>query len=272
MTLIPLSAAIATQQFSNIHLVATDMDGTLSEQEKFTPHLLQALGNLAAARVQVLIVTGRSAGWVSGIVSYLPVWGAIAENGGVFYHSDPDDPGMFLPAIADITQHRQKLAKMFYQLQATFPQIRETSDNRFRLTDWTFDVKGLSLTDLETMAATCQTQGLGFTYSTVQCHIKLPTQEKASGLLQILTQFFPEYSLEQVVTVGDSRNDESLFDPKKFPYSVGVANVLNYADQLVYQPAYVTTAAEGSGFCELADLLCKESGRAKSRYWGQAID
>ncbi|MBW4521199.1 MAG: Cof-type HAD-IIB family hydrolase [Scytolyngbya sp. HA4215-MV1] len=255
MVLIPLSAGTATQQFAHICLVATDMDGTLSEQEKFTPHLLQALGNLAAAGVQVLIVTGRSAGWVSGIVSYLPVWGAIAENGGAFYLSDPDHPGIFLSAIANITQHRQRLAEMFRQLQVTFPQIQETSDNRFRLTDWTFDVKGLSLSDLETMAATCQAEGWGFTYSTVQCHIKLPTQEKAAGLLQILGQFFPDYTPDQVVTVGDSRNDESLFNPAKFPHSVGVANVLNYADQLVYQPTYVTAAAEGQGFCELAECL-----------------
>jgi predicted HAD superfamily phosphohydrolase YqeG len=48
--------------FSNIRLIATDMDGTLTRQGKFTSALLQALENLAAVGIKVVIVTGRSAG------------------------------------------------------------------------------------------------------------------------------------------------------------------------------------------------------------------
>jgi len=92
-------------------------------------------------------------------------------------------------------------------------------------------------------------------YSNVQCHIKPLRQDKAAGLLQVLREFFPQYTPEQVLTVGDSPNDETLFDPSYFPVSVGVANVLDYASQLTHQPAYVTTSAEGEGFCELARYL-----------------
>lgn len=60
------------------------MDGTLTRLGKFTADLLQVLEDLQAAGISVLIVTGHSAGWVSGLVSYLPVQGAIAENGGLF--------------------------------------------------------------------------------------------------------------------------------------------------------------------------------------------
>jgi len=63
-----------------------------------------------------------------------------------------------------------------------------------------------------------------------------------------------QYSAEQTLTVGDSPNDESLFQPE-FPCSVGVANILAYSNQMQYQPAYVTVAAEGSGFCELVRYL-----------------
>jgi hydroxymethylpyrimidine pyrophosphatase-like HAD family hydrolase len=76
-------------------------------------------------------------------------------------------------------------------------------------------------------------------------------------LLQVLRQYFPQFTPEQVLTVGDSPNDESLFDQRCFPVSVGVANVLDYANQLSHQPTYVTTAAEGEGFCELALYLIK---------------
>ncbi|GAB4379118.1 MAG: HAD family hydrolase [Elainellaceae cyanobacterium] len=237
-----------------IKLVATDMDGTLTQAGKFTPALLQSLSDLASAGIPVLIVTGRSAGWVNGLVSYLPITGAIAENGGLFYSQDGVSEEWLVP-IANLLEHRQQLAAMFHRLQTEFPHIQESSDNRFRLTDWTFDVQGLRLEELEQMRDRCHKQGWGFTYSTVQCHIKLKQQEKAIGLSEVMQRYFPQYQLSQIITVGDSPNDESLFDSQLFPRSVGVANIRHYADRLTHQPAYVTLAAEAEGFMELAQWL-----------------
>lgn len=252
----PLSQAVATNCLASVCLVATDMDGTLTEQGKFTPHLLQALTDLTSAGIQVLIVTGRSAGWVNGLVSYLPIWGAIAENGGIFY------PGssaleILLAPIPDLTQHRQQLRQVFQQLQTKFPHLQETSDNRFRLTDWTFDITGLTSAEIQKINELCQSWGWGFTYSTVQCHIKLLQQSKAIALLQVLKQHFPNYASDQILTVGDSPNDETLFDANYFPLSVGVANILHYRDRLTHKPAYITPSPEGTGFCELAHLLVR---------------
>ncbi|HEY9630068.1 MAG TPA: HAD family hydrolase [Coleofasciculaceae cyanobacterium] len=251
------------QAFRSIRLVATDMDGTLTQQGKFTPALLQAIADLGQAGIQVLIITGRSAGWVNGIASYLPVVGAIAENGGILYrnsaehdvfssHRNGAEPE-FLGAID--SNHRQRLAEMFDKLRAEFPQIQESVDNQFRLTDWTFDVFGLGLAELRAMGDRCLAEGLGFTYSTVQCHIKPLHQDKAIGLSKALSHYFPNYQPTEIVTVGDSPNDESLFDGDRFPLSVGVANVRDYAAQLSHQPAYITEAPEAEGFCELAKFI-----------------
>lgn len=250
---LPLSQLSSTS-LQNLRLVATDMDGTLTTCGKFMSKLLQALEDLATANIKVLIVTGRSAGWVSGLSSLMPVVGAIAENGGLFYLSGSDVPIALTP-IPDLASHRQHLAAAFAQLQTKFPQIQESADNRFRITDWTFNVAALTPGELQTLSQLCQDMGWGFTYSNVQCHIKPQGQDKAVGLLQVLREYFPEFSVEQVVTVGDSPNDESLFDPRYFPISVGVANVLEYANQLQHQPAYVTQAAEAEGFCELSTYL-----------------
>lgn len=230
------------------------MDGTLTQQGKFTASLFQAFEDLSEANIPVLIVTGRSAGWMSGLVSYLPVVGAIAENGGLFYLAENAQPVALTP-IADLAEHRQQLADAYQCLKSEFPHIQESTDNPFRLTDWTFDNCNLSLTELKHLDALCTSMGWGFTYSSVQCHIKPASQDKAVGLMQVLQNYFPEYKAEQVVTVGDSPNDASLFNPQVFPVSVGVANVLDYAKELIYQPAYVTKAAEGEGFCELAQYL-----------------
>lgn len=254
MAYAPLSEIITTDSVKQIRLIASDMDGTLTHLGKFTPALLQALENLAAAEIKVLIVTGRSAGWVSGLVSYLPVVGAIAENGGLFYPADCEAPVTLTP-IPDIVTHRQQLAKTFEQLQTEFPSICESNDNRFRITDWTFDVQGLNPSQLQRLGNLCQQLGWGFTYSNVQCHIKPLGQDKAVGLLQVLGDYFPDYTPDQVVTVGDSPNDESLFDVNKFPLSVGVSNVRHYVDQLTHQPRYITAASEVKGFFELVQIF-----------------
>jgi HAD superfamily hydrolase (TIGR01484 family) len=244
----------ASASWNNIRLIATDMDGTLTKAGKFSAPLLQALEDLTASGIKVLIVTGRSAGWVSGISSLLPVVGAIAENGGLYYPSGSEQP-IALTAIPDLKLHRQQLALTFEQLKLKFPQIQESADNLFRITDWTFDVAGLKSEELQILGNLCEQMGWGFTYSTVQCHIKPQSQNKAVGLLQVLREYLPQYSSEQVVTVGDSPNDESLFEQRYFPISVGVANVLKYVHQLQHQPTYVTSAAEAEGFCELASHI-----------------
>jgi hydroxymethylpyrimidine pyrophosphatase-like HAD family hydrolase len=97
--------------------------------------------------------------------------------------------------------------------------------------------------------------GWSFTYSNVQCHIKPVYQDKATGLLSVLSNHFPELNSQQVLTIDDSPNDEAMFDSAKFPVSVGVANILHYRDNMSHLPKYVTQASEFAGFCELAKLL-----------------
>lgn len=258
----PDSQALESDSFANllpeIQLIATDMDGTLTSDEKFTPRLLHVLAQLAQAQIPVIIITGRSAGWVSAVVHYFPIVGAIAENGGLFFKG-PQAAPVSLVDIDDFSQHRQRLSQFFQQLQQNLPQIQASTDNCFRLTDWTFDVTGLRQEDLSWLQKTCEASGWGFTYSTVQCHIKLSNQDKSNGLQQVIAQYFPELTPHQVVTVGDSPNDESLFNAANFPISVGVANIERYLDQLQYQPTYLTQSTEVDGFCELAQRILEQS-------------
>ncbi|MEM7064744.1 MAG: HAD family hydrolase [Cyanobacteria bacterium P01_B01_bin.77] len=250
-----LTTEVGRQALAQIRLVATDMDGTLTQDEAFTPALMATLERLNALGMPVLITTGRSAGWVHGVLHYLPVVLAIAENGGLYFTKNNRYP-TFLQPLAD--NHRQLLLQQFERLRKKYPQLKESSDNLFRLTDWTFDVTGLSLDDLQWMTDSCHENGWGFTYSTVQCHIKPLPQDKASGLTQVVAQQFCELSHAQVLTVGDSPNDESMFDPSQFPNSVGVANVRHYLDALAHHPTFITQAEEGQGFSELVDLLLNQ--------------
>ena len=239
----------------SIRLVATDMDGTLTQAGKFTPQLLQAFEALQQEGIQVLIVTGRSAGWVSGIVNYLNVAGAIAENGGIYYPSAGESAGHHLGDVGPIEEHRQQLQLAFEHLASHFPGLVPASDNAFRLTDWTFANPGFSQADLGGMQGLCEELGWGFTYSAIQCHIKPVRQDKGRAVLQIAEQLVDGIQPELIVTVGDSPNDEGLFRAGDFPHSVGVANIADYADRLQHSPAYLTAAPEGDGFCEFVEWL-----------------
>ncbi|MBD2103317.1 HAD family hydrolase [Leptolyngbya sp. FACHB-261] len=241
-----------------IRLIATDMDGTLTTNGHFSAPVLRSLSALAASGLPVLLVTGRSAGWVAGLRAYLPgLVGAIAENGGVGFRPDPDSPEQLLIPLRDVEAHRQQLRATFDKLRASFPSLEAAADNRFRLTDWTFANRNLSFADLQQLRELCGAQGWAFTYSTVQCHIYSIGQDKGSAVSQVLKSWFPGLGAEQVLTVGDSPNDESLFNPALFPVSVGVAGLQDYAEQMTYRPRYLTDASEGEGFCELAALLLK---------------
>ena len=137
MSLKPVSDLLDNKALPNLRLVAADLDGTLTKNGKFTPAFLRAIEKLSAANIQVLIVTGRSAGWVQAIKNYLPIIGAIAENGGVFFPGFGEEPQLLTP-IENLTVYRQQLSDIFQHLKSQFPDIVESSDNRFRLTDCRF--------------------------------------------------------------------------------------------------------------------------------------
>ncbi|MGK7960214.1 HAD family hydrolase [Crocosphaera sp.] len=84
MSLIKITDDSAIKKLKNIKLIATDIDGTLTKNGEFSHQLLLILEQFKKQNIQVILITGRSAGWCQGIVNYLPVWGIIAENGGVY--------------------------------------------------------------------------------------------------------------------------------------------------------------------------------------------
>jgi HAD superfamily hydrolase (TIGR01484 family) len=241
------------EKLTDIQLIATDIDGTLTRAGKFTPELLQAIDQLNTKGIKLLLVTGRSAGWVSAVNNYLPVVGAIAENGGIYFNQDGEFD--FITQIDQIETHRSQLAERFWELQECYPQIQESIDNQFRITDWTFDVASLSDRALTQIATKCESWGYSFTFSTIQCHIKPLLQDKGVAIRQVLQQYFPAILPTQMITVGDSPNDASMFDRSLFPHSVGVANIADYASQLAHQPQYMTKSPEVAGFVELVNLL-----------------
>jgi HAD superfamily hydrolase (TIGR01484 family) len=253
----PLKEAYGLDWPRSIRLLASDMDGTMTANGKFSPELISSLERLRRHGIKVILITGRSAGWVSGLAAMLPISGAVAENGGIFFEPTETSRGRELTSMPHgVAQHRAALQAMFERLQANHPIIHEAPDNRFRITDWTYSVEGLDGPTLAGMARLCDEQGFDFTYSNVQCHILPRGQNKAQALLR-LTRDLPDFrfSTNEMVTLGDSPNDETMFDAALFPHSIGVANVLRYSQTIRHLPTYVTAGAEVAGFVETAEFL-----------------
>jgi hypothetical protein len=58
---------------------------------------------------------------------------------------------------------------------------------------------------------------------------------------------------EAVLFAGDSPNDAPMFN--FFPHSVGVANVLDFGNELPAGPAYIASHRSADGFVEIAAAL-----------------
>ncbi|MFN5978294.1 MAG: HAD hydrolase family protein [Pseudanabaena sp.] len=69
MALLPIDFS----DLSDIRLIASDVDGTLTQNGQFSSDFSSTLLDLQSAGTKVLLVAGRSAGWVSTLVNYLPV-------------------------------------------------------------------------------------------------------------------------------------------------------------------------------------------------------
>jgi hydroxymethylpyrimidine pyrophosphatase-like HAD family hydrolase len=63
---------------------------------------------------------------------------------------------------------------------------------------------------------------------------------------------------EQFIFCGDSPNDEPMFH--YFPYSVGVKNVLRFAERMTHLPAFITSEEGGEGFAEIVQHILRRMG------------
>jgi HAD superfamily hydrolase (TIGR01484 family) len=239
-----------------LRLLASDVDDTLTRDGKMAPAILDAVERLRGAGLLIWLVTGRCAAWGQALAHYLPVDGVIAENGGVICR------GEHLRLVADreaLGAHRERLAAVYEQIRRRIPAAVETEDNVGRLTDWTFARPPLSDADLALAAQIAREAGLRLITSSIHAHLLAGAHDKASTL-GLLCDELGVTNREQVLTLGDSLNDEPLFDEARFPFSAAVANVARYLDRLQHKPLFVIPHAQTDGALWLLRRLLVSRG------------
>ena len=101
-----------------------------------------------------------------------------------------------------------------------------------------------------------RSEGMNATVSSIHINGWFGEHTKWSAAQWMLQRLFGRAIDDEIgrwLYVGDSTNDQLMF--QHFPLSVGVANLMHFADQLTAWPAFITQGERGIGFAEVAHAL-----------------
>ena len=247
-----------------LHAVAgvlTDIDDTLTTAGFITADALQALNCLRAAGVPVIAITGRPMGWSAPFARQWPVDAIVAENGAVALSRGAAGEVEIDYAQDEATRLRnaQRLREVAARVLREVPGSAPAQDSAGRVTDIAIDhseFAHLTPPQIAAVVALMHAEGMNATVSSIHINGWFGTHTKLSGarwMVQRLLAHDLDAGCERWVYVGDSTNDQTMFG--HFPLSVGVANLLDFAEALTVWPAYITQRARGAGFAEVAARL-----------------
>ena len=233
---------------AGIRLIATDIDGTMTQGGRLDPAILPALLRLAQAGVQVMPVSGRPTGEILGLARYLPtIRRAIAENGATLVV--PDAPVRWLVPQPD----RAQMLEVAALLGGIGRPLVLAPDAFCRVADIAWLREDRSDADIEPLREVAQAHGMFLVWSSVHIHLAASPPDKGVAVLQIAAEL--GYQPHEIATIGDAPNDVGLWQSQRFGLMVGTAEVLRQWDVLDHRPQWVT-APSARGWLALADLLC----------------
>lgn len=258
------------QDRQHITGVFTDIDDTLTTDGAITPDALQALGDLKAAGLHVIPITGRPVGWSEPFALRWPVDAIVAENGAV---------ALLASQIGHqpSTGGREQLSKLYQQdaptRLANYARMQQVArrvmhdvpgavlseDCPGRETDIAIDHSEfvhLPSAQIAQAVQIMQSEGMNATVSSIHINGWFGAHNKLEGARWIVRELFGrdlDAERGHWVYVGDSTNDQLMFEA--FAHSVGVANIRRFEAELSHKPRYITEGERGAGFAEVAAAL-----------------
>jgi hypothetical protein len=237
--------------------VLSDIDDTLTREGAIEAVARRALQHLAAAGVPVLAITGRPLGWSEPFVRDGTLPAIVAENGAVAVFREHDRLCIeFAQDEATRQANAARLKQAAAHVQRELPAITFARDSAGRVSDIAIDHSEFAQLDgatVERAVAILRAEGMNVTVSSIHINAWFGAHSKLTGarwIVQRLLGRVLDDELNRWVYVGDSTNDQEMFG--HFPFSVGVANLMRFADVLTVWPAYLTQGERGAGFAELA--------------------
>lgn len=258
----PLSTLSATAAAA-VRWLLCDIDDTVTTEGRLPAASVLAMERLGAAGITVIPITGRPAGWCDHIARMWPVDAVVGENGALYFRYDRDAKRMIRRFFVDDTQRqldRAKLDILRRRILSEVPGCGIASDQPYReadlAVDFCEDVAPLPRADVRRIAALFEAAGAHAKISSIHVNGWFGDYDKLAMTRALFAEQYGvdiEQVRDRAVFAGDSPNDAPMFG--FFGLSVGVANVLDFKDELASSPRFVTQHRSGAGFVELVDHL-----------------
>ncbi|AKZ63796.1 HAD family hydrolase [Herbaspirillum hiltneri N3] len=253
------------EQARQVTTVFTDIDDTLTTGGKLSAQAYEALESLQRSGLRVIPVTGRPAGWCDHIARMWPVDGVIGENGALYMWRDGASGKLHTRHLLEEDIRREntaRLAAVREKILREVPGCAVASDQFCRqydlAIDFCEDVPSLELDVIDCIVRIMEEAGMTAKISSIHVNGWFGDYDKLSMARLMMQERYDidlddEAERHRCVFAGDSPNDAPMF--AYFPLSVGVANVLDFADRLPHPPRFITHRASGAGFAELTQHL-----------------
>ncbi len=259
---------LPAQTRQQIHYVLTDIDDTLTLNGKLPAIAYTAMERLQLAGIKVIPITGRPAGWCDHIARMWPVDGLVGENGAFYFSYDSTAKQMIRRFQRSTEQRKEdqiRLAALQEQILREVPGCGLSVDQPYRMADLAIDfcedVPRLPPDKIKKIIAIFEAAGAVAKISSIHVNGWFGDYNKLSMtklfFSEIMQVDLESQQKETILFSGDSPNDAPMFS--FFPQSVGVANILEFADDLPHKPTWITEHKGGYGFAEMADVLLENN-------------
>lgn len=237
---------------NDIYLIMTDVDGTITDLAgRIESIAVEAIRALMAGGITVGFVSGRTLPRLEAPARDIGISGPIiGENGGIA-RLYPDGE------LLDLGYSREPALRDLNCLKETFPKaIESTEDDVDRLIDVGFKAPGVGAVELRKHIKESELLDSGY-----MLHLLQKGVSKGGTLKKILRQVEGGISTDQVMVIGDSLTDLSLF--RMFPHSVFIRNNrLSAADRLTMEETaeYGSDLEFGAGFAQVVEHILRLRG------------
>jgi HAD superfamily hydrolase (TIGR01484 family) len=252
----PLSA-LSRDEALGLSGLLFDLDDTLLDHGRLTPHAFEALHALDSAGLVLVCVTGRPLAWGHTLLRQWPISGMVTENGNIAVTMQSGRLTMLdRLGVAERRQQRARLLDLGEQIRERWPELHESDDGFGRWSDIAFDVAEHATVEPKVVREAidfAESHGARTSVSSIHMHVTFDVDDKATGALRYLATVLgldPTRSRRTFAFVGDSENDRAAF--AAFDTTIGVQNLRG---RLTKPPRYLTTKARGLGFAEAARHL-----------------
>jgi HAD superfamily hydrolase (TIGR01484 family) len=246
-----------------LEVILFDIDDTFTTRGKIPSCAYQALWALKRSGLKLVPITGRPAGWCDHIARMWPVDGVVGENGACYFWFDELAGKLrkrFLDADPIRREKRERLRLIEEEVLRSVPGAAVASDQAYRETDLAVDfcedVTPLDWTAVERICTIFRKHGATCKVSSIHVNGWFGEYNKLGMTRTMVRELWGmdlDASRQRFLFCGDSPNDEPMFE--FFPFSVGVRNVLRFAERMEHLPAFMTDSDGGEGFAEMASTI-----------------